>query len=219
MMARCSSSKRTVSAMGLGRRLRGGSLSGKRTETRSPRARIREARAGLSFTATAPPATSPKASWRKRSPGGLNRDIWASTYTATSATAKKIQREYGPRCRPNAAPWLYTSRSWNQSPNTDTPGVRSKVPSATSLVIRSRTTVATPAARKTRRSRPAKGASTTLPIFLFLFASDAEPRMGERVEPLKIDLLSTLMTVPELFRGAIEAPERFVHVPEIAPLL
>ena len=54
----------------------------------------------------APPATRPSASWRNRSPRGLVRDIRLSTKTATIATVKKIQREYGPTCSPKAAPWL-----------------------------------------------------------------------------------------------------------------
>ena len=51
--ARCSSSKTTVSGMAAGWRVRGGSWSGIRTVTRSPRARSREARAVLPSTSTA----------------------------------------------------------------------------------------------------------------------------------------------------------------------
>src|SRR4051794_12183519 len=167
----------------------------------------------------APPATRPRASWRNQSPGGLVRDIRRSTTTATIATVRKIQREYGPRCSPKAAPWLYTRRSWNQSPSTAMPGVRSRTASATILVIRSSRITTTAAIQKIRCSGPGAAGSAALSIFLFLLAGDAQTRMWQRVEALEVDLLAALVAVSELLRTAIEAAQRFVHVPEVAPLL
>jgi hypothetical protein len=43
--------------------------------------------------------------------------------------------------------------------------------------------------------------------------------MGQRIEPLEVDLLPTLQAVPELLRGAEEPAERLVDVPEVAPFL
>src|SRR5262245_11883447 len=99
------------------------------------------------------------------------------------------------------------------------PGVRRSVASAITLVIRSRTTVTTAAARNTRRSAPGDPRSAALAIFLFLLAGDAETRVGERVEPLEVYLLSALMAVPELVRAPVHPPERLVHVPKVAAFL
>src|SRR5437762_8628381 len=55
---------------------------------------------------TAPPQTSASASSRKRSPGRVLRTSEASTNSATTASAMKIQRELSPTCRPKAAPSL-----------------------------------------------------------------------------------------------------------------
>src|SRR5215217_4903707 len=168
---------------------------------------------------TAPPATRPSANWRNRSPTGLVRDIRARTNTAISATVKKIHREYGPTWSPKAAPWLYTSRSWNQSPNTEMPGVRSSVASAISLVIRSSTTVPTAAAIKTRRSGAAIRGSAAFAIFLFLLAGNAEPGMRQGVQPFEVDLLAALLAVTKFLGIAVEPPQRLVHMPEIPALL
>src|SRR5690348_13648666 len=99
------------------------------------------------------------------------------------------------------------------------PGVRRSVASATSLVTRSSAIVTTAAAQNTRRSAPEAWASAALTIFLFLLARDAEPRVGQRVQPLEVDLLTTLMAMAELVRAAVQPAEGFVHVPEVAALL
>src|SRR6187397_2698586 len=99
------------------------------------------------------------------------------------------------------------------------PGVRSSVASAMSLVIRSSTTVPTAAAMKTRRSGPAIRGSAAFTIFLFLLAGDAEPGMRQGVQAFEVDLLAALLAVTELFRIAIEPPQRLVHMPEIPALL
>src|SRR5688500_5924181 len=84
--------------------------------------------------------------------------------------------------------------------------------SARYLVIASRTTTTAAAETKTRRS-------AALGILFLLLAGDAQPRVGQRVEPLEVDLVAALVAVPELLRRRVEAPERLVHVPEVAALL
>src|SRR5688572_11376678 len=98
------------------------------------------------------------------------------------------------------------------------PGVRRRVASAMILVIRSRTTTSPAAVQKIQRSEPAVG-SAALPIFLFLFAGDAQPRVRQGIQALEVDLLAALMTVPELLRRPVEAAKRLVHVPEVAAFL
>src|SRR6188508_1019440 len=98
------------------------------------------------------------------------------------------------------------------------PGVRRRVASAMILVIRSSTTTIPAAVQKIQRSEPAVD-SAALPIFLFLLAGDAQPRVRERVEALEVDLLTALVAMAELLRRAVEAAERLVHVPEIAAFL
>src|SRR4051812_4456454 len=99
------------------------------------------------------------------------------------------------------------------------PGVRRRVASAVSLVMRSSTTVTTAAAQNTRRSAPGAWRSAALAIFFFLLAGDAQPRVRQRIQPLEVDLLTALMAMAELLRGPVHPPERLVHVPEIAALL
>src|SRR5574338_291756 len=99
------------------------------------------------------------------------------------------------------------------------PGVRSRVASATSLVIRSRAMVTRAAVQNTRRSAPEAWASPALSIFLFLLAGDAEPRVRQGIQPLEVDLLPALVAVTELLRRAVQAAERLVDVPEIAAFL
>src|SRR4051812_19451249 len=99
------------------------------------------------------------------------------------------------------------------------PGVRRRVASAVSLVMRSSTTVTTAAAQNTRRSAPGAWTSAALAIFFFLLAGDAQPRVRQRIEPLEVDLLTALMAMPELVRGAVQPAKGLVHVPEVAALL
>src|SRR5687768_10602777 len=81
------------------------------------------------------------------------------------------------------------------------------------LVAKSTTTSTSATAQKSRRP--------SAPLFiLFLFlAGDAEPGVGQRVQPLEGDLLPALMTLAELVGLAVEAAERLVDVPEVAALL
>src|SRR5438094_1762361 len=58
-----------------------------------------------------------------------------------------------------------------------------------------------------------------LRIFLALLAVDAITRMGQRVESLESDLLTTIVTLAEDVRVAVKPPQRLVDVPEEAPLL
>src|SRR4051794_13345257 len=99
------------------------------------------------------------------------------------------------------------------------PGVRSKVASAISLVIKSSTTVTPAAAQNIRRSAPDGPASAALPIFLFLLAGDAEPRVRQRIQPLEVDLLTALVAMAELVRAAVQPAQGLVHVPEVAAFL
>src|SRR5881394_2498384 len=55
---------------------------------------------------TAPPQTNASAISRNRSPGRVPRTSEARTKSATTARPRKIQREFSPTCRPNAAPSL-----------------------------------------------------------------------------------------------------------------
>src|SRR5204863_7656187 len=55
---------------------------------------------------TAPAHTSASETMRNRSPGRAERTMERSTNSAAMASPKKIQREYAPRHRPNAAHWL-----------------------------------------------------------------------------------------------------------------
>src|SRR5438105_5792092 len=84
--------------------------------------------------------------------------------------------------------------------------------SASSLVARSATTTAAAVPQNTRRS-------TTLAIFLLGLALDAEPRMGQRVEPLEQGVLPALLALTELLWRLIQPPQGLVDVPEIAAIL
>src|SRR5882672_4718524 len=156
----------------------------------------------------APPVTAPSASWRITSPPGERSDIRCSTITATSAMARKIQREYGPTWRPKAAPGLYTSRSCTQSPSTSTPEERSSRASAASLVKMSSTTTVPAVPQNIRRS------AALAILFLFL-ALDAQPRVRQGVESFEGDFVAAGVAVAELVGSPVEAPERFVDVPEV----
>src|SRR5690349_14739971 len=56
-------------------------------------------------------------------------------------------------------------------------------------------------------------------IFLALLAIDAVAGMRECIESLERDLVAALMTLSERVRGAIQATQRFVDVPEEPSLL
>src|SRR5689334_12123262 len=61
--------------------------------------------------------------------------------------------------------------------------------------------------------------SAALAIFLFRLALDAEARVRQRVEPVEADLLAALLARAEGLGRAVQAAQRLVHVPEVAPLL
>src|SRR5918997_3409547 len=114
---------------------------------------------------------------------------------------------------------------------TEIPGVRSSVASAISFVMRSSTTVTSAVRTNSRRGAPADSecvedpcpasgeGSTAFAIFLFLFARNAQACVRQCVEPLEVDLLAALMALSELVRRAIQSPEGFVDMPEIAAFL
>src|SRR5690606_8097975 len=107
---------------------------------------------------------------------------------------------------------LYTRCSRTHSPTTV---IVSPLPSRSSaryLVMASRITISPAVRAKTRWSAP------LCILFLFL-ARDAEPRVGQRIEPLEVDLVAALVAVPELLGGGVHPAERLVHVPEITALL
>src|SRR5712692_575827 len=81
-----------------------------------------------------------------------------------------------------------------------------------SLVAKSETTTAVAVPQNNRRS-------AALSIFLFGLALDAEAGVGERVEAIEADRLATLIAQTEALRGAVEAAQRLVHVPQVAPFL
>src|SRR5437762_9443375 len=75
----------------------------------------------------------------------------------------------------------------------------------------SRTTPAA-VAQNSRRSAP-------LPIFLLRLALDAQARVRERVQPVEADVLAALLALAEFLGGLVQAAQRLVHVPEVAPFL
>src|SRR5256712_5366273 len=75
----------------------------------------------------------------------------------------------------------------------------------------SRTTPAA-VAQNSRRSAP-------LPICLLRLALDAQPRVRERVQPVEADVLAALLALAEFLGGLVQAAQRLVHVPEVAPFL
>src|SRR5256885_665766 len=84
--------------------------------------------------------------------------------------------------------------------------------SARSLVTRSAATTAPAVVQNRRRS-------AAFPIFFLRFALDAQPGVRERVEPLESDLFAALLALAEFLRRLEQAPQRLVHVPEVAPFL
>src|SRR3989441_12560730 len=84
--------------------------------------------------------------------------------------------------------------------------------SATSLVTRSAATTAPAVVQNSRRS-------AALAIFFLRFALDAQPGVGQRVEPLETDVFAALLALAEFLRRLKQPPERLVHVPEVAPFL
>src|SRR5579862_7253183 len=57
-------------------------------------------------------------------------------------------------------------------------------------------------------------AALLLRIFLPLLAIDAVSRVRQRVEPVKRDVVATLMTLSKIIRVAVQAPKCLVDVPQ-----
>src|SRR5207247_9081591 len=74
------------------------------------------------------------------------------------------------------------------------------------------TTTAPAVPQKSRRSAP-------FAIFLLRLALDAQAGMRQGIEPIESDVLAALLALAELLGRLVEAPQRLVHVPEIATLL
>src|SRR3989442_12921218 len=91
-------------------------------------------------------------------------------------------------------------------------GCRASGDSASSFVAPS---AATPGAAVTQNSRR----SAAFAIFFLGLALDAQPRVGQRIEPLEPDLLAALLAFPELLGSLVQPPQRLVHVPQVAALL
>src|SRR3989442_13283566 len=77
------------------------------------------------------------------------------------------------------------------------------------------TPAGTPAAAVTQNSRR----SAAFAIFFLGLALDAQPRVGQRIEPLEPDLLAALLAFPELLGSLVQPPQRLVYVPQVAALL
>src|SRR5882672_9192798 len=161
---------------------------------------------------TAPPHTSASAISRNRSPGRVPRTSDASTNSATTARPRKIQREFSPTCRPNAAPSLYTRRNCTTSPTMRSGSRRARNDSAISLVTKSETTTAVAVPQNNRRS-------AALTIFLSGLALDAQAGVRERIEAVEPDGLAALLATAEALGRAVQPAQRLVHVPQVPPLL
>src|SRR5574341_54948 len=112
---------------------------------------------------------------------------------------------------PKAAPGLYTSWKLSQSPTSGT-GRWASVATAIRLVRKSTTTTPHATIQKTKRLAP-------LAIFFLGFALDAEAGVRQRIEPLEVDLVAALLAFAELLGAKVEAAERFIDVPQVAPFL
>ena len=97
--------------------------------------------------------------------------------------------------------------------------MRSSVASAISLVIRSSTTMTSAAAQNTRRSAPGAGTQRRLPSSSFSLQVMQSRACGSASSRSKLISCAALMAVPELVRGAVQPPQRLVHVPEVAAFL
>src|ERR1035437_5923872 len=163
---------------------------------------------------TAPPLTSARASVRTRSPARVER--WSSHRTASAprVSAVKIQRDQGPKCRPNAAPELKTSVNRSVSPSTSR-GTRDGTRRSTATIFVTASASTTDATTPKKR----RGFGLLLSIFLALLALDAVAGVRQRVEAFEPDLASALVAAAVRLRRAVQASQRFVDVPEKAALL
>src|SRR5205814_8178696 len=76
------------------------------------------------------------------------------------------------------------------------------------------TSLATTAIRTGQKSR-----ELPLRIFFALLALDAVAGVGERIEPLERNLLTTVVTLPECLGRLVQPPQRLVDMPQEAPFL
>src|SRR6185312_2896907 len=135
-----------------------------------------------------------------------------------TVSTRKISRDHGPRLRPNAAPGLNTSVRRTTSPSTfcgtRCPGSKS---TAAIFVI---TSIATTPATNVQKS-PGLGLLwlLLLGIFLSLLARKAEPGVGKCIQPVEIDVLTAIVTLPERLRRPVQPAQRFVDVPQEPALL
>src|SRR5262245_57723734 len=91
-------------------------------------------------------------------------------------------------------------------------GRRASTLSASSLVTMSSARIPMTVPQNRRRL-------AALSILFLGLAVDAEPRMGQRVEPVEADLLAALLALAEFFGRLVQPPQRLVHVPEITSFL
>src|SRR2546422_6425511 len=89
---------------------------------------------------------------------------------------------------------------------------RARNDSAISLVTKSETTTAVAVPQNSRRS-------AAFTIFLFGLALDAQAGMRERIETVEPDRFPTLLATAEALGRAVQAPQRLVHMPEVAAFL
>src|SRR2546427_10698973 len=85
-------------------------------------------------------------------------------------------------------------------------------PSATSLVRMSRVTMPSTVPQNRRRL-------AALSILFLRLALNAQAGVRQRVESIEADFLAALLALPELVRILVQAPQRLVHVPQVAALL
>src|SRR5215813_6197880 len=115
---------------------------------------------------------------------------------ATTVNTMNIHREYTPTCSPNAAPGLCTSVNRIQSPKTAR-GNPSNCRRLAAIAFVQKSIAVT--STSTGQNTPA----LLLRIFLALFAVDAVASMRERIEPLERNLVTALMTLPEVLGIAV----------------
>ena len=136
--------------------------------------------------------------------------------SAPIVSTMKIQREYGPRCRPNAAPGLYTSVSRSRL-------AEHLVRNARGAAARSAIAFVTTSSDDDRRRRTGQNSArvsfATSCIFLALLALDAVARVRQRVEPLEGDVVAAVVALAERLGRPVQPAQRLVDVPEEPPFL
>src|SRR5580698_2883206 len=134
--------------------------------------------------------------------------------SAPSVSARNTHRENGPTYSPNAAPGLNTSVKRTVSPSTGCGSCRgTSSDTATSFVA---TSSATTVANVPQNRRPLP---LFLSIFLALLARDAVPRVWQRVETVKRDVLAALVAPAKRLRRPIQPAQGFIDMPQEPPFL